>query len=280
MKRFAIALPLLIIPGLAFAHGGGHGASDIHAPRVEARYGGKVVVAEGDAFEVIFEDKGLHVYPMSTDGRPLLASNLSGEVRIRSRKSRGKTLPMQAVRGEDGRVIHLMLRQDFSGFKDGSRKASFTLRGLPGGERKFSTVLRRRKGMTRGAGMPGMAGSHSDHDMKGMAGSKSNHSRKGMAGSHSSSMGGASMAAQRKNYPINWCLVTGERLGADGPPVEIMHEGQLIRLCCKGCVSKFKRNSEKYLAKLKAARSGKRIQRPAGSGSAANPSDGHGGHAH
>jgi len=56
------------------------------------------------------------------------------------------------------------------------------------------------------------------------------------------------------DYPLKTCIVTGDVLGGDlGPAVEIHHNGQLIKLCCKSCVAKFNRDPEKYLKKLPAA---------------------------
>jgi Cu+-exporting ATPase len=54
-------------------------------------------------------------------------------------------------------------------------------------------------------------------------------------------------------YPLDVCLVSGERLGSHGEPYVFMHEGQEIKLCCKGCLSAFQKEPAKYLAKLDAA---------------------------
>lgn len=52
-------------------------------------------------------------------------------------------------------------------------------------------------------------------------------------------------------YPIQTCLVSGEKLGEMGEPVVIIHEGREIKFCCKSCVPKFEKDPAKYLAKLK-----------------------------
>lgn len=44
------------------------------------------------------------------------------------------------------------------------------------------------------------------------------------------------------------CPVTGEKIEAGAPTVE--HDGKLVALCCKGCVSKFKKDPVKYLKSL------------------------------
>lgn len=53
-----------------------------------------------------------------------------------------------------------------------------------------------------------------------------------------------------KPYPIDTCIVTGNKLGSMGDPVSFVHNGQEIKLCCQPCMKKFKANPEKYLAKL------------------------------
>jgi hypothetical protein len=64
-----------------------------------------------------------------------------------------------------------------------------------------------------------------------------------------------------EKYPIDTCVVTGEKLGAMGEPVSVAHEGRKVLLCCKGCVKKFNAEPKKYLkilddeiAKKKAAK--------------------------
>lgn len=51
-------------------------------------------------------------------------------------------------------------------------------------------------------------------------------------------------------YPLQTCVVSGEKLGAMGDPVDYMHEGRLVRFCCKGCIGKFKADPQTYLKKL------------------------------
>lgn len=56
-----------------------------------------------------------------------------------------------------------------------------------------------------------------------------------------------------KPYPLDTCVVSGEKLGEMGKPVTITHEGQEIKFCCRSCVAKFKKNPEKYMEKINAA---------------------------
>lgn len=51
-------------------------------------------------------------------------------------------------------------------------------------------------------------------------------------------------------YPIDYCLVSGEKLGGMGEPVKIDYEGREIRFCCDNCVTTFRQKPGKYLKKL------------------------------
>lgn len=67
-------------------------------------------------------------------------------------------------------------------------------------------------------------------------------------------------AKKVKPYPLETCLVTGEKLGGMGKPVVINHEGQEIKLCCKGCVKSFTKEPAKYLKKMEdEIKAGKKI---------------------
>jgi hypothetical protein len=52
-------------------------------------------------------------------------------------------------------------------------------------------------------------------------------------------------------YPLSTCVVSDEDLGSMGEPVIYDHEGTTVKFCCKQCLPKFKKDPEKYLAKLK-----------------------------
>jgi hypothetical protein len=58
-----------------------------------------------------------------------------------------------------------------------------------------------------------------------------------------------------KPYPLNTCVVSDEKLGADPgmTPYNFVHEGREVRLCCKSCLKDFKKDSAKYVAKIEAA---------------------------
>lgn len=61
----------------------------------------------------------------------------------------------------------------------------------------------------------------------------------------------ATAPSAAKPYPLDTCLVSGEKLGEMGKPFEIVHEGQQIKFCCKNCAPKFAKDPTKYLSKLK-----------------------------
>ncbi len=57
--------------------------------------------------------------------------------------------------------------------------------------------------------------------------------------------------AAPKPYPIDTCLVMGDKVGADA--VAVVVEGQEFKVCCKGCIKKIQKDPKGYLAKLEAA---------------------------
>ena len=54
-----------------------------------------------------------------------------------------------------------------------------------------------------------------------------------------------------KPYPLDVCLVSGNKLGSMGKPVTFVHEGQEVKLCCRPCLDDFQADPAKYLAKLR-----------------------------
>ncbi len=53
-----------------------------------------------------------------------------------------------------------------------------------------------------------------------------------------------------KPYPLEVCIVGGEKLGSMGKPFVFVHQGQEIKLCCDGCKADFDKEPAKFLAKL------------------------------
>ncbi|MBI1784517.1 hypothetical protein HYR69_05180 [Candidatus Sumerlaeota bacterium] len=58
------------------------------------------------------------------------------------------------------------------------------------------------------------------------------------------------IAAQKTTYPLETCVVSGDKLGSMGAPVDYVFAGRLVRLCCKDHVAKFLANPSLYLKKL------------------------------
>ena len=52
--------------------------------------------------------------------------------------------------------------------------------------------------------------------------------------------------AQRKDYPLDTCVVAGGKLGSMGEPVEMVVAGRLMRFCCAGCIPKVETDPAKY----------------------------------
>ena len=86
----------------------------------------------------------------------------------------------------------------------------------------------------------------------------------------------ARVAKVSAEYPIDWCVVSGEKLGSMGDPVVQEYQGQTIKFCCDQCVKIFEDNPVAFMAKLDSAATGL-LQAPA---SDEHPGGGHEGHDH
>jgi len=58
----------------------------------------------------------------------------------------------------------------------------------------------------------------------------------------------ATIEAQRKDYPLETCPVSGKKLGSMGDPLDIVVAGRLLRLCCPMCKPKVEADPTKYLS--------------------------------
>jgi YHS domain-containing protein len=56
--------------------------------------------------------------------------------------------------------------------------------------------------------------------------------------------------AQRGNYPLDTCVVSGSKLGSMGEPAELVAGTRLVRFCCAGCFPAFRKDPQAYLSKL------------------------------
>lgn len=51
-------------------------------------------------------------------------------------------------------------------------------------------------------------------------------------------------------YPLDTCVVSGQKLGAHGEPYVFQYKGRELRFCCKPCKKDFLKNPAEYLRKL------------------------------
>jgi len=60
------------------------------------------------------------------------------------------------------------------------------------------------------------------------------------------------IAAQLPSYPLETCVVSGEPLGGEdmGEPVDEIHDGKLVRFCCKGCLKDFRKDPAPFVQKI------------------------------
>lgn len=55
---------------------------------------------------------------------------------------------------------------------------------------------------------------------------------------------------QLAHYPLDTCVVSRQKLGSMGDPVDYIHYNRLIRFCCAKCISAFVSGSDKLLVTL------------------------------
>ena len=72
------------------------------------------------------------------------------------------------------------------------------------------------------------------------------------------------------DYPLDVCVVGGEKLGSMGKPVVIKHEGVTVKFCCEGCIEDFEEDPKKFIAKLETAKNGE-LPKPAQEKPETNP---------
>ena len=58
--------------------------------------------------------------------------------------------------------------------------------------------------------------------------------------------------AKATPYPLDTCIVSGEKLGKMGDPVVKVIDGREVKFCCNGCVKKFTKDQPKFFAALDA----------------------------
>lgn len=236
--RLGPALLALALPAALFAHGGeDHGAGHTAPPARPAPP--KELEAGAFRFQVAFDDVGLMVMPNRKDGAPVAAGKLAAKVVLKKKGGKTEEATLTPVWEKSGAFRHFDLRRDFTGVADGSVRAEFKVRGLdPAGDLSFYTILRR------------SASPAHDH--------------------------AAAPPAKASTYPLGTCVVSGEKLGEHGAPIEYNHQGRTVLLCCKSCVKDFKKDPQRYLGMIDQAAA----QPKAGSGSSHEGHEGQGGHDH
>jgi YHS domain-containing protein len=70
---------------------------------------------------------------------------------------------------------------------------------------------------------------------------------------HIAALDKAAADQQRDQYPLDTCMVRGNRLGSMGDPAEVIIAGRLVRLCCPPCEKQLRENPAQYIATLDAA---------------------------
>lgn len=60
----------------------------------------------------------------------------------------------------------------------------------------------------------------------------------------------SAQAEDAKPYPLDTCIVSGEKLGEMGKPVVFVKDGQEVRLCCKACQEDFDAEAAKFLKEI------------------------------
>lgn len=66
------------------------------------------------------------------------------------------------------------------------------------------------------------------------------------------------LEAGKKDYPLDTCPVSGEKLGSMGAPVDHLYGTRLVRLCCKSCTKELNKEPAAVLAKIDAAAAAKK----------------------
>ena len=59
-------------------------------------------------------------------------------------------------------------------------------------------------------------------------------------------------------YPLDQCVVSGEKFDAKTKPVDYVYKNRLVRFCCKDCIATFEKDPQKYLSKIDAAAAAKK----------------------
>jgi hypothetical protein len=64
-------------------------------------------------------------------------------------------------------------------------------------------------------------------------------------------------APKAKPYPLDTCIVSGDKLGAMGDAIVVVRDGREIKFCCKGCIKDFDKDPAKFEKKIDEAAAAK-----------------------
>jgi YHS domain-containing protein len=62
---------------------------------------------------------------------------------------------------------------------------------------------------------------------------------------------------EAKAYPLDVCVISGEKLGSMGKPHIVSHKGTDVQLCCDDCLTEFNKDPDKYVSMVKSGKAGK-----------------------
>lgn len=75
----------------------------------------------------------------------------------------------------------------------------------------------------------------------------------GIAGCGSGTSTPSKPYANTDGYPLDVCVVSGEKLGEMGEPYVIKHDGKTVKFCCPNCLKAFNKDTAKYMSILEEA---------------------------
>lgn len=67
---------------------------------------------------------------------------------------------------------------------------------------------------------------------------------------------GPPASAEHSEYPLDVCVVSGEKLGSMGDPITIEVADHTFKLCCASCEDKLRDNPDKYIKMLESGEAG------------------------
>jgi YHS domain-containing protein len=59
-----------------------------------------------------------------------------------------------------------------------------------------------------------------------------------------------SVKSESNSYPLDYCIVSGEKLDSMSKPITYDYNGREIKFCCQGCLETFKKDPAAYIKKL------------------------------